>query len=161
MPYKSVLTSEHKDFVCQKIAEFKQNNEIEKLVLERFGVRLHNEQIRRLEDKKHELIERLRKHWIAQISKVPIMQKRVRAERIATLYNLSDEITDVKARLDMKLKILAAAHSEAEGKTAGSLGNVYNTQINQFSELDDVQLKSRIRSLKTEIIKQAEQNRLK
>ena len=144
------MEPEHKEYICILLAQFKKGIDIPLLFQEKYGYKLFPNQITRIKLKHKEEIAKLRSKFVNDLSEVPIIQKRVRAERIEELYQLAGTLPNLKMRIDTQLKCLQSAYVEVEGKT--QQGVTYNAQYNQFGSLSDKELKGQISKLRKEII---------
>lgn len=147
---KIILKEKHKEFICNLIAQYKQQDEIIEELRATYDIKILPNQITRIRQKKYDLIEKLRNVYLFNLAKVPIAQKRVRLERLEGIYEVATTIDPLKQRISMQLKCLNAAQTEVEGKVGA--GTVYNTQINQYSNLSDKDLKEKIKRLRSEIL---------
>jgi len=136
--------------VCNLIAQYKKPRQIQSILEEEYGVKLGLKRIRNFYGKEEKLIADLRERYLATVSEVPIAQKKVRLEREEQLYEVADGIEEIKGKIDSKLKCLASAREEIEGRGAQS---VTFAQYNQYNQLSDEELQYKIKEIELKIAK--------
>jgi len=145
------LSPNEKLLVCNLIAQYKKPKQIQLVLDEEYGLKVKLNRIREFYGKEKQLIDNLRERYLSTVSEVPIAQKRVRLEREETLYETADEIDETKDKIDTKLKCLASAREEIEGRGGQ---NVSFTQVNQYGNLSDQEVVDKIKEIELKIAKQ-------
>lgn len=135
-----ILKPHHKDWIKTELAQYRRNIEIIEGFEEKYGYRLHDNQIDRIKKKHKDLITQIRVGYLKNILDIPIAQKRVRLDRTEQQYQDADSITNNAYRINIKLKCLAHAQEEIEGKTR--LGDTFLNfqQTNMFTNMTDEEL---------------------
>ena len=142
------LNQDEKILVCNLIAQYKKPKQIQILLDDEHDIKLKLNTIRKFNETDKELIGKLREHYLSTVSEVPIAQKRIRLEREEALYETADEIDEVKDKIDTKLKCLASAREEVEGRGGQT---VTFAQYNQYNQLSDEELQQKIKEIELKI----------
>jgi hypothetical protein len=145
------LSPDNKLLICNLIAQYKKPKQIQLLLDEEYGLKVRLNRIREFNDKEQQLISNLRERFLTTISEVPIAQKRVRLDREEQLYEVAGQIKETKDQIDTKLKCLASAREEVEGRGTQS---VTFAQYNQYNQLSDTELQDKLKEIELKIAKQ-------
>ena len=144
-----VMTVQRKEQIARLLAEDKDNDIIKQDMQNNYQVRVTDNQIKHIRYGMAEHIVEFRKQYLSDITTSDFYHKRVRLAELEKLFKKADEIDNPKDKLTFKLKCLAAAQVESEGKLASSLNltqnNLYNFTPREINE--------KIKELKLEFAK--------
>ena len=91
----------------------------------------------------HGMIEKMRDKYASSVMEIPISQKRVRLERLESLYKIAAHKNNVSGARE----ILRAAKEEIEGAKSGDVSIV----MNKVEMISDIELTDRMRKIKEEM----------
>jgi len=145
-----------KAFAIKLISEFVNPQEVAKAVNERYKTNLTGHimtttTVAYFKTVYKDIIAQEQGKYLAAVHDVPIANKRVRLERAEDAYNSCNDIEDPSASINTSLRCLAHARTEMEGSNI-SIGNTFNTQINQYSDMSDKEVKDHVKKLKAEVV---------
>jgi len=123
----------HKDFICSKLGEYKSPSAVCEIFKEKFGWAPWSTQIKMVAEKHRDMVDKFRVVYLKDLLSIPIAQKRIRLDRLEDIYATTNKDTT-------RLKCLAQAQEEIEGKT--KLGDTFLNfqQNNVFTQLSDEEL---------------------
>ena len=150
------IAPEVKLAISKMLAEFKPKSSILMVINGKYNANINGQYINRIKKANASLIAQMRAKYVDAYMDVAIANKRVRLERRDELYTSSEEIKDPSQRVTARLRCLADARTEVEGPGV-AIGNTYNTQINQYSDMGDIEIKEHIKKLKNEVITMVKQ----
>lgn len=146
MSYK-LLTPTRKTTIANLVAEHHTNLEIKKIMKEDYCCEgITDNQIKFIRYTKDYYIKEYRKRYLAGIDGSAMFHKRVRLEKIETLYDAADGIKDIRDKLTFKLRCLSTAQSETDSKSA----SMNLTQYNQYNNFSPKEVIEKINELKKE-----------
>ena len=142
--FQSKITPDQQLEVCNLLARFTPVAEVKKKVAV-WGQTISEQGLRwYLNDPKWKtIVTRLRSEYLTEILEVPIAHKRVRLERLDSLYKTAVN----KGNIAVAKDVLRAAQEEIEHKP----GNV-SIIMNKIEMISDTELKERVRRIKEEFL---------
>lgn len=141
------LTTEQRLRVCEWIAQFKNEGDIQSLVKEYFDIKMSRQNIHQYlkSSKWKSIIDKFRHEYVTQTMDIPIMHKKVRLERLEELYQKTMVDPNIMGldRRTQALAVLQAAMREVDER-ASNFTTIY---ANQIINLDDEALLKRKQQL--------------
>ena len=123
--------------VCQWIATFKSDKEIQQLIKERYGPLLSLSSVYAYRSSKRwqPLIHRVRQEWAAGVADLPIAHKRYRLNELLRMFEqcLADKRLTLEDKRKEGITILREARYEMD-EAKSAFTNVFFTQIQSYSD---------------------------
>jgi hypothetical protein len=143
MGFLPKLTTEQQLKVCEMLAHFKTQSEVRKEI-KRLGVDINEAAVNyyRHSKKWSALISRFRDDYLSGIMEVPIAHKRIRLERLDSIYKSAVD----RSELSVAKEVLRAAQDEIEHKSTLSI------TMNRIELISDDELKVKVRRIKEELL---------
>ena len=143
MKFTGKMSAEQQVKVCEMLARFYSQSEVKKRVKE-WGIEINEQAVDyyRHSNKWKQIIEKMRGEYLSEILEVPIAHKRVRLERLDSLYRSAVE----KDQLSVAKEVLRAAQDEIEHKSTLSI------TMNKIELISDDELRERVKRVKQELL---------
>ena len=144
MKFVGKLNPDQQVEVCNMLARFNSLNDVKKKVAT-WGITLSEQAVQayRSTPKWKQVIDRLRSEYLTEILEVPISHKRVRLERLDSLYKSAVN----KGQLGVAKEVLKAAQEEIEHRP----GNV-SIIMNKIEMISDDELREKVRNIKSQLL---------
>lgn len=133
----NTLTHAEQMEVCRAFAEFKTPTEVQTMVKDHMGKDLAYNSIKHylVSKKWNPIVERLRAEYVEPIMSIPVSHKFIRLTRLEDLYRTTSG-GDLKLveKIRACREILSDARTEIEGSKSTHTGDLFLTQINNYSD---------------------------
>lgn len=153
------LPDDKKRWIVQQIAIYKTNKEIQKEGLKEIGnlIPIRTIENYRFSQKWRPLLQKYRDEYERNIASIPMASRVMRLERIENNYQevMSDKTMRKKDRLKLAVDYLHEATDmlEPKSKTDKSTNIMMMTQVNQYKDFSDEELKEKQLKLIDEMVK--------
>lgn len=133
---------------CQLLAQFKEPVDIIRRINAKYDLAISQDTLREFEERYIKEITSIRTRYLADITKVPIANERVRLERVEEQYQASNRLSKPERKISYSLKCLKEAREEVKGPSDGMITNI---QVNQFNTLSDDELMDKRQAIEKKI----------
>ena len=135
--YEGELSKDQQIEVVKQLAEFKSIPDVREFIKTEYGKDLAYGSVQfYLKSKKWKpMLERMREEFVAPIMSIPVAHKYIRLSRLEDLYQktVNGSLKEVDKIRECR-ELMSEARAEIEGSKGNKTGDMFLTQINNFSD---------------------------